>query len=1015
LRDGYPDLLEQYRRLIRDAFAERGGEEVDKQGDGFFFVFARAHDAALAAASAQRSLARHDWPGGVEVRVRIGMHTGETINSADGYHGVGIHRAARIMASAHGGQVLLSRATSSVLEDDELPGIALRDLGVHSLKDLDRPEQIHQLLIDDLPADFPPLNVKGTDVPLADHAAEQVVAAAKPSRSAHRRRVVIGVVSVAGVVTVALILTLALPGGGSTRKLSRVSGDSLGVVDAQSGKIGADIRGLAGAAGVTAGAGAIWVANSQGATVSRIDRDSMTVRQTITVGAGPSGITSSGGAVWVVNSLDGTVSRIDSETSQLVDTIAVGNGPIAIAGEGSSLWVTNGDDQTVSQISIRSGRLLKTIPTGVSGAGIAVEHGNAWLTDPTGSTISRLDLHSGEVTGTVNVGSGPTAIAAGGGSVWVANSTDGTVSRIDPRRGVVTATIPVGVAPGGIVVSGGAVWVSDEAGGTLTQIDSRTSRVVRKLKVGGRPQGLAVSAGKVWLAVQGGGGAHRGGTLALVGSAGPPSIDPGVAYDEGSWLVLPFLGDGLTGLKRVGGRDGNTLVADLAESLPRPTDGGRSYTFQLRRNIRYSNGMLVKPADVRWTFERLFKLRSSGIGFYLGIRGAALCLRSPAHCSLRRGIVADEAGRVTFHLTAPDSEFLYKLAVPLAIIVPDKSPAGTATRPTPGTGPYMVTSYRPGRELVLVRNPSFRQWSREAQPDGYPNRIVWKFEAVTAQSRDRQLNAVEAGRTDWLFDVPATRMEELRTRFPAQLHTTPRADTSFLLLNPKLPPFDRLSVRRAVNFAVDRAHVASLSDGIATPTCQILPPNFPAYKPSCRYTLNPQKGTWTAPDMQTARKLIAASGTAGMHIQVFEGVKPEGAYFVSLLNRLGYRATLRYIPFTRYYQVIAASPDTIQAAGSQWVADYPQASNFFAIFKCGAGNLFCDPAVDREAARASQLQFTNMRSANALWARLYRKLIDRAVAVPLTNISEVDFLARRVGNYQCHPFFGVLLDQLWVR
>jgi len=158
LRDRYGAVLSEHQRLLREAFAAHGGEEVDTQGDACFYVFPRARDAAAAAGDAQRSLAAHTWPNGAELRVRMGMHTGEPVVSAEGrYHGIGVHRAARIMAAGHGAQVLTSQATASVLSDDELDGITLRDLGEHELKDFDRPERIYQLDIDGPAGDFPPL------------------------------------------------------------------------------------------------------------------------------------------------------------------------------------------------------------------------------------------------------------------------------------------------------------------------------------------------------------------------------------------------------------------------------------------------------------------------------------------------------------------------------------------------------------------------------------------------------------------------------------------------------------------------------------------------------------------------------------------------------------------------------------------------------------------------------------------------------------------------------------------
>src|SRR5207302_5493440 len=128
------EVLEQHRTILRDAAARHDGEEVDTQGDAFFFSFHRAQDAVLAAAEAQRARAAHAWPDGAQVRVRMGIHTGEPGRSVTGYHGVGVVRAARISAAGYGGQVLVSQATRSLVEDEALPGITLRDLGEHGLK-----------------------------------------------------------------------------------------------------------------------------------------------------------------------------------------------------------------------------------------------------------------------------------------------------------------------------------------------------------------------------------------------------------------------------------------------------------------------------------------------------------------------------------------------------------------------------------------------------------------------------------------------------------------------------------------------------------------------------------------------------------------------------------------------------------------------------------------------------------------------------------------------------------------
>ncbi len=153
----YDNILAGCRQLLRAAFQRWNGYEVDTQGDAFFVAFARAGEAVSAAVEMQRALAAHPWPAGVTVHVRIGLHTGEPQLSAEGYVGLDVHQAARIMSAGHGGQVLLSRTTHDLVEHDLPEGVSLRDLGLHHLKDLLHPVHMFELVIAGLPRDFPPL------------------------------------------------------------------------------------------------------------------------------------------------------------------------------------------------------------------------------------------------------------------------------------------------------------------------------------------------------------------------------------------------------------------------------------------------------------------------------------------------------------------------------------------------------------------------------------------------------------------------------------------------------------------------------------------------------------------------------------------------------------------------------------------------------------------------------------------------------------------------------------------
>ncbi len=145
--EGYGRVSDDHRRLLRKTFGERGGAEIDTQGDAFFFSFPRARDAVAAAVDAQRALRDHEWPDGVEMNVRMGLHTGEPHIGEEGYLGLDVVRAARISAAGHGGQILISETTRALLGNQLPEGVAVHDLGQQELKDVQH-EHIYELTID---------------------------------------------------------------------------------------------------------------------------------------------------------------------------------------------------------------------------------------------------------------------------------------------------------------------------------------------------------------------------------------------------------------------------------------------------------------------------------------------------------------------------------------------------------------------------------------------------------------------------------------------------------------------------------------------------------------------------------------------------------------------------------------------------------------------------------------------------------------------------------------------------
>ena len=857
---------------------------------------------------------------------------------------------------------------------------------------------------------------------------------ARRDRRGSRRRLLVTGAIVAVVAVVGATLPFVLRGSGRPPAPSAVSvgSDSIAVLDAATGRVVGDVRTGSRPSAVAAGAGAVWVANATNGTVSRIDPASQKVVGTIPIAGTPVALAVGFGAVWVVNGEGRTVFQINPAANKVVQTITVGNGPDAIAAGAGGVWVANGLDDTVSRIDPQHGVAVPDIPVGSHPAAVVVEGQSVWVANSSDGTVMQIDPRRNAVTLPVHVGNGPAGLAAGSGSIWVANSLDGTASRIDAGSGSVTATVPVGDGPSSLAVAGGSTWVANQFGGTLSRIGPGGNP--HTVRLGNSPQGVAVVGGNLWVTVAASGTAHRGGTLLLESVEAPDFLDPALSYAGQVWGILVVTNDGLVGFRRVGGPDGATIVPDLAASVPAPTDGGRTYTFQLRPGIRYSNGQPVRAGDFRYAIERGFRFHSP-TAYYQGIVGGAACAKEPATCDLSRGVVTDDqSGTVTFHLVAPDAEFLYKLALTFADAVPPGTPDPTASRTVPATGPYEIQSYTPkhGKQVgtvVLVRNPQFHEWSAAAQPDGYPDRIVLTFGVGAEQI----VTDVEQGRADVSLDSPPSdRLQEITTRFTNQVHTASQAGTFGMALNTNLAPFDNVRVRRAVNYAFDRGAAAQAVQP-AAPTCQFIPPNFPGYRPFCPYTLNPgPTGAWTAPDLARAQQLVAASPTAGRRVTVWAPAFPIGLALgralVSALNELGYPTTLRTIGnLDRYFHFVSNSDNRVQAAFYAWLLDYPAPSNFLNIMRCSSfvpgssqnqnTNVaeLCDPVLDRRIQRALSVQTTDPAAANGLWAAIDRRVTLDAPWVFALNQAGLDFVSARVGNYQHNPQWGVLLDQLWVK
>ena len=527
--------------------------------------------------------------------------------------------------------------------------------------------------------------------------------------------------------------------------------------------------------------------------------------------------------------------------------------------------------------------------------------------------------------------------------------------------------------------------------------------------------------------------AHKGGTLTILANPNFGVADPAQNYTLQEWQLLIDTHDGLTQFNRVGGVAGTKLVPDLATTLPTPTDGGKTYVFHLRTGIKFSNGQPLKASDFTSTFERQFTVPGP-TSFYSGIVGASKC--KPKKCDLSAGVVADNsANTLTIHLTAPDPEFFDKLALPFAYVVPaSTSRKLTGNHVPPGTGPYMWKSYDPNKAAVLVRNPYFHVWSAVAQPAGNPNSIVEKYGLPISE----EVTQVENGQADEVYDgdiIPPDRLSELNgAQFKNQVHVNPLTADWYFALNTKLPPFNNVKARQAINFAADRAAYVKIGGGpsLAVPQCQILPPNFPGYAAYCPYTAGSDHTKWTGPDIPKAKQLVQQSGTAGMKVVVNSTTDETGkalaAQMVSDLNKIGYKASSQLLAGGIQYPFVQNSSNLHKwnVGWSAWYQDYPAPADFLNVL-LGCGNIhpgsdaspniaeFCDQKIQAQMTKASQLGQINPTEANKIWAQVDHQVTDQAPWVDLYNPKQIDFLSKRVQGYQWNPQWYILIDQMWLK
>lgn len=413
-------------------------------------------------------------------------------------------------------------------------------------------------------------------------------------------------------------------------------------------------------------------------------------------------------------------------------------------------------------------------------------------------------------------------------------------------------------------------------------------------------------------------------TLRVTFGSFPDYLDPQLSFTAEGWTAMWDTYIPLLTFRHASGPAGADVIPGLARSMPRISDGGRTYTLYLRRGLKYSNGTPVRASDFEYTIKRAFKVFSPGSPFFTVIVGAGRFARTGRGGI--RGIVADNrSGRIVIHLTRPSGSFEDVLATPFAALVPAGTPMhDLSTDPPPAPGPYVITGSEPGHGWTYARNPVWRAGNERRLPQ-LPSGHVDRITVQVIHNGSAQVKAVLAGEFDWMENPPPVPwLGLLREKHGSQLHVGSTLSTYFFWMNTKKAPFDDVRVRRAVNYALDPEAFQRIYAGQLAPTQQILPPGMPGYR---KFVLYPH-------DMSKARRLIAAAHPSDRKVTVWtdsEAPNQEASeYYAGVLRELGFHVHVEAISAVNYSAVIGnRNTPNLDTGWYNWFEDYPHPDDFF--------------------------------------------------------------------------------------
>ena len=850
----------------------------------------------------------------------------------------------------------------------------------------------------------------------------------RPRRGASRGGRLIaagGAILLAALAAIAVELSLAHPAR------IEVAANSVAAIDTRSNQVVAAVPVGIRPGAITFGSGSLWVANVDDETVSRIDPRSLRTLHYLPVGGQPTGIAASANAIWVVEPDPGastvSVRRVEPEFNDIGPAVRIGNvvpgGPGAVATQGAAVWVAPSAG-LLTRLNPATGRAVQHRDTNSGLSAIAIGDSATWVVDTEGDNVTRVD-RTGLLT-PIAVGNGPTGIAVDQGGVWVADSLDDSVARIDPSTSSVTTTISVGRSPAGVAVGAGSVWVANSGDGTVSRIDPRTKEVRATITVGGSPQAITIADGRAWVTVD----AQTlrptdvkpvGATLRIDSQFGVDYTDPALANVGGSWQYLYPTCAKLLNYPDKSGVAGSRLIPEVAQSLPRRSTDGRTYTFTIRGGFRFSppsNGT-VTAKTFKDTIERTLnpRLKSPYAQEYADVAGAAAYIAGKTpHIS---GIVV-RGNQLMIHLVAPAPDFLSRIAEPAMCAVPSNTPPDPRGEPTiPAAGPYYVSSFTPGHELVLTRNPNYR--------GSRPHRLA-RIVLAMGVSYQRSLPNVEDGTVDYttLGGPGAAKVRTLASELDARLgpgsaaakdgrqqyFVDPQLALDYFDLNTHRPLFRDVRLRQAVNYAINRLALARLGQPFQPlpdgPADHYLPPGMPGYRDAHVYPLTP--------DLGKARALVGGKGrTAVLYTCDLSPCAEQAQILRTDLARIGLQVQVKAFPILTMFAREHRPGEHFDIGWYGWATAYPDPAGMLPpmLNDNTLYPTFDDPTYERRLAQTGRL--TGPRRYLAYGKLDIDLARNDAPLLAYGNPSSSDFFSARIGCQTYVGAYGIDLAALCIK